>query len=186
MDKIAANNHFVSMQKEIKKAKAMVSGNLIRRINKLKEDRDRHPDDENHVSKVNGKIDKILTDVKLLKKIDPYLIAKSATLKPDHNHWDRLMNDCNASAEDVLIAKVICKNNISKQVNKFRNDHKDCDEWLNEYIEYREKKKEILKQDFKPTKKKNQSKDKKFTKHEKRNDNRKFGKKTPNKISQHT
>lgn len=142
MDKIAANNHFVVLRKEIKKAKAMVSGNLIRKINKHKQDKEKVLDEE-QVNKIDNKIEHILGQIKLLKTLDSYEIAKKATLNTDINHWNKVVSDSKAKSEDTLIARVIIKNNVQKQVAKFRDDYKDCDEWLNEYIEYRERKKEL-------------------------------------------
>lgn len=143
MDKIAANNHFVVLRKEIKKSKAMVAGNLVRKLNAHKQSKDRI-DDSERIEKIDVKIERIFDDIKLLKKIDSFEIAKKATCKTDLEYWGKLINDSKAKNEDILTARVIVKSNIQKQVAKFRNDHKDCDEWLNEYIEYREKKKELL------------------------------------------
>lgn len=144
MDKIAANNHFVILKKEIKKAKAMVSGKLIRRIKELKKEID-GAEDETKVSKIQSKIGIIHGEIKLLKTLDSYPIAKQATLRPNKEHWNKLASHSKATPGERLTALVICKNNIQKQVSKFRDEHKDCDEWLEEYIEYREKKNELVK-----------------------------------------
>lgn len=156
MDKIAANNHFVTLRKELKKAKAMVTGNLVRKINKLKQDKE-EINDEEQIKKVDNKIERIHDEIKLLKTIDSYEIAKKATRNTDLVYWNKLISDSKAKTEDILTARVITKNNVQKQVAKFRNDHKDYDEWLNEYIEYREKKRELIstpRQSFKPDKSK--------------------------------
>lgn len=142
MDKIAANNHFVLLRKEVKKAKAMVSGNLIRKVNKLKEEKSKL-EDETQIKKIDDKIEGLLEELRQLKTLDTYIVGKLATLKPDPKHWDKTICDSKATHEERCIARVISKNNIKKQVAKFRSDHKDCDEWINEYIEFREKKKEI-------------------------------------------
>lgn len=142
MDKIAANSHFVSLRKEVKKAKAMVAGNLIRKINKLKQEKDKLSD-EDQQKKSDDKIDKIHTETKLLKTLDSYLICKKATVNPDKKFWNDIISNTKSTAEERLIARIICKNNIQKQVAKFRSDHKECDEWLTEYLEYRDKKKEL-------------------------------------------
>lgn len=154
MDKIAANNYFVSLQKEVKKAKAMVSGNLIRKISKLEEEKAKAKDDDS-TNKIKAKIEHIVNDIKLLKTLDLYQIAKQATLQPDRNVWQKMIGDSKAAASDILTARVICKNNVLKQVSKFRDDYKECDEWLPEYIEYREKKKEIVEPSSKKSKKPN-------------------------------
>lgn len=142
MDKLAANNHFVVMKKEIKKAKSMVSGNLIRKIRELKESKQKVKD-QNLEKKLDSKIENVLNQIKVLKSLDPYSVAKQATLKPDIKMWTKLIEDAKVTTEERLIARVIAKNNIQKQVNKFRQENQ-CDEWINEYIEYREKKKELL------------------------------------------
>lgn len=144
MDKIAANNHFVAMRKEIKKAKAMVSGNLIRKINKLKQEKDKL-EDELQKSKIDDKVDRILNEIKLLKIIDSYEISKHATVRPDPKEWNKVINDSKATPEQILEARIITKNNVQKCIMKFRSDCIDCDEWLNEYIEYREKKRDLTK-----------------------------------------
>lgn len=156
MDKIAANNHFVTLKKEIKKAKAMVSGNLVRKINKLKQDKEKIEVEE-QIKKMDSKIEHVHNEIKLLKTIDSYAIAKKATCNIDLVFWNKLISDSKAKSEDILTARVITKNNVQKQVAKFRNDHKDCDEWLSEYIEYREKKRELIsstRRSFKPDKSK--------------------------------
>lgn len=143
MDKIAANNHFVVLRKEIKKAKAMVAGKLIRKIKEQKKESE-GVEDEVKSGKIRNKIDAIYEEIRLLKTLDSYPIAKQATMKPGKEHWDKLASHSKASPEERLSALVICKNNVQKQVSKFRDDHKDCDEWLEEYIEYREKKNELV------------------------------------------
>lgn len=145
MDKIAANNHFVTMNKEIKKAKAMVAGNLIRKINKLKSEKEKFHEDKARIEKIDKKVENILADTKRLKHLDSQEIAKLATLKPEIKLWNKIVEDSKVNAENRLIARVITKNNVQKQVSKFRNDHKDCDEWINEYIEYKEKKRQLTK-----------------------------------------
>lgn len=143
MDKIAANNHFVALKKEIKKAKAMVSGNLIRKISKNKLEKEKIEDDEMR-KKIDNKNSTILDDIKLIKTLDSYKIAKLATLKPDPKAWDKLISDSKATPEMRLIARIICKNNVQKRVAQFRSDNPECDEWLEEYIEYREKKRQLV------------------------------------------
>lgn len=142
MDKIAANNHFVSMRKEIKKAKAMVSGNLIRKINKLKQEKEKL-EDQAQRKKIDDKIDKVLREIKLLKTIDAYEVAKHGTIRPDPKVWEKLICDSKATAEQILEARILTKNNVQKCITKFRSDCRDCDEWFSEYIEYREKKREL-------------------------------------------
>lgn len=141
MDKIAANNHFVTMRKEIKKAKAMVSGNLIRKINKLKQEKEKLEDEAQ--KKIDDKIDKVLKEIKLLKTIDAYEAAKHGTIRPDPKIWEKVICDSKATAEQILEARILTKNNVQKCITKFRSDCKDCDEWFSEYIEYREKKREL-------------------------------------------
>lgn len=142
MDKVAANNHFVSMRKEVKKAKAMVAQKLIRKISKLKQEREKATDDSDK-QRIESKIAKVLSDTKLLKQLDPYNISKQATLKPGADVWTRVLDASQSTGEERLIARVICKNNIQKRVKTFREENQDLDEWINEYIEYREKKREI-------------------------------------------
>lgn len=153
MDKIAANNHFVTLRKEVKKAKAMVCGNLIRKITKLRKEEEKL-EDEKLIAKIQGKIANILNEIKLIKTIDSYLVAKNATLRPDPSQWDKVISDCKVTVEERAMARLIVKNNVQKQVLKFRGDHKDCDEWLNEYIEFREKKRELKEMNTKTFKRK--------------------------------
>lgn len=143
MDKVAANNHFVAMRKEVKKAKSMVAGNIIRKITKLRKELEKQQD-ESQADRLGKKIEKLLNDVKSLKEIDTYEISKKATLQPDSDYWNRVISDCKALNEDVLTAKVISKNNVRNRVLKFLSDNKDYSEWLDEYIEFREKKKKII------------------------------------------
>lgn len=141
MDKVAANNHFVSMRKEVKKAKAMVAQKLIRKISKLKQEKEKATDDAEK-QKIDSKIEKVYGETKIVKVLDSYNISKQATLKPGADVWNKVV-DTSQSSEERLIALVICKNNIQRRVKTFREDNKDLDEWINEYIEYREKKREI-------------------------------------------
>lgn len=143
MDKIAANNHLVQMRKEIKKAKAMVSGNLIRKMAKLKKEKER-TEDEKHVSKIDDKIERIFSETRLIKSLDADQISKRVTLKPDAKYWNDVIDNSKSTDEERLQARIISKNNIWKQVSKFREENKECDEWLEEYFEYREKKKDIV------------------------------------------
>lgn len=143
MDKRAANDHLVMLQKEIKNAKSMVSGNLIRKISKLKQEADKLSDQEQK-EKIEQKIEKIYEELKLLKKLDGYTIAKKATINPNIEQWQKIISHSKATPDDRLTGRVILKNRVQKQVAKFRSDHKDCDEWFNEYIEFREKKRELL------------------------------------------
>jgi len=144
MDKIAANNHFVTMRKEIKKAKAMVCGNLVRKINKCKQERDRTQDEDKH-KKLDRRISNLHDEIKLLKTLDAYTIAKAATLKHEPEYWAKLVSHPKASIQERLTGRVVTKNNVQKQIHTFRSGHIDCDEWLEQYIEFREKKKELKK-----------------------------------------
>lgn len=145
MDKIAANNHFVNMRKEIKKAKAFVAKNLIGKIREIKKEKEKLTDcDDTKIVKLDNKIETILNEIKLIKSLDLYSIAKQATLKPDRDLWKKMIGDSKATTEERLTARVIAKKNILDKVDQFRSNYKDCDEWLNEYIEYREKKKSII------------------------------------------
>lgn len=119
----------------------MVAGNLIRKINKLKQEKEKAPDDDK--KKIDEKIEKIYSETKLLKTLDPYPICKKVTLKPSTKYWNDVISNTKSTSEDRLSARIMCKNNVQKQVAKFKTDHKDCDEWLEEYFEYREKKKEL-------------------------------------------
>lgn len=143
MDKKAANNHLVLLQKEVKNAKNMVGGNLIRKIQELKKVKEKNDQDPEIASKMDVKIDKIYSEIKLLKTLDNYEISKQATLIPDKSNWQKTICDSLATTEQRLMGRVILKNKVQKLVDKFRSEHKDCDEWINEYIEFREKKKEI-------------------------------------------
>lgn len=142
MDKIATNNYIVALRKEVKNAKNMVAGNLIRKINKLKQEKEK-TEDEAQQKKLDDKIENIYSETKLIKTLDVYPICKKVTLKPDTKYWNNVIGDTKSTAEDRLSARIICKNNVQKRVANFRNDHKDCDEWLEEYFEFREKKKEL-------------------------------------------
>lgn len=139
----------------------MVAGNFVRKLNKHKQDKIKIGDEE-QIKKIDAKIERVHDDIKLLKKINSYEIAKKATCKTDLEYWNKLISDCKAKREDILTARVIIKNNIQKQVAKFRNDHKDCDEWLNEYIEYREKKRELMASPKERVGRKFKNKEKKF------------------------
>lgn len=141
MDKIAANNLIVSLRKEIKKAKSMVAGNLIRKINSLKTEL-QSIKDQAQIEKVNNKIIHISHEVKLLKTLDNYEISKKALLIPDVKIWAKTIGDSKASPEDRLIGRVVQKNAVQKLVSGFVNDHKEYMEWFNEYLEYRDKKKD--------------------------------------------
>lgn len=142
MDKIATNNLVVDLRTDVKAAKSMVAGNLVRKINELKKaiEKDNDPAKK---EKAEKKIEALHADIKLLKTIDPYIICKNAILKPDPKHWSDLVGDSKAPEETKLMARVIAKGRIQKQVAKFRSDHKDCGEWLEEYFEFREKKREL-------------------------------------------
>jgi hypothetical protein len=142
MDKIAANNLIVDLRTDIKAAKAMVAGNFARKIKELKKAMEKN-DDSVKREKAEKKIEKLHRDIKLLKTIDPYLISKNAILKPDPKHWTNVIGDSKASEETILMARVISKGRIQKKVAEFRSGHKDCDEWLEEYFEYREKKRTL-------------------------------------------
>lgn len=142
MDKIAANNHFVSLRKEAKKAKAMVAGNLIRKINKLKQEKEKATDDAQK-DKIKSKIERIYSETKLLKGLDLYEVCKEATLKSGTEIWDKILAKTQSTPEERLKARLICKNSIQKRVKTFREENTDLDEWIDEYIEYREKKREI-------------------------------------------
>lgn len=141
MDKIAANNHFVDMMKEVKNAKAMVAGNLMRKMKNLKADLETN--DDLTKSKITNKVDQLYEDSKRLKHIDNYVIAKRATLQSDKGYWSKVLSDSKSSSQDRLTARIILKNNIQRRISQFKNENKDCDEWLEEYIEYREKKKDL-------------------------------------------
>lgn len=141
MDKIAANDYFVALRKEAKKAKAMVAGNLIRKMAKLKEDKESAVDAQKE--RLELKIERLYCEIKLLKNLDLYEVCKQATLKPGTNPWHKVLAKTQSSPEERLMARLICKNNIQRQVKTFREENTDLDEWINEYIEYREKKREI-------------------------------------------
>jgi len=142
MEKIATNNHIVVLRKEIKHAKAMVSGNLIRRIKELKAKQDKL-EDEAEKKRIESKIERIYSETKLIQKLDSYEVAKKATLTPDKKIWETLLSSDKATPEDRLTCRIIMKNNIQKRLTKFRDEYKDCDEWLEEYFEYRDKKKQM-------------------------------------------
>lgn len=143
MDKIAANNCIVALRKDVKAAKAMVAGNLTRKISRLKEELTKE-DDETHKTKIEAKIDKLHSDIKLLKTIDNYIICKAAILNADPKYWTNMVGDSKASPEDCLKARVISKTKVHKQVQNFKSQHPNCDEWLEEYFAFREKKKDLL------------------------------------------
>ena len=142
MDKLAANKHYQLMRNEIKKAKAMVAGRLIRKVNSLKKEQEK-AEDEKQSEKFNGRIEKALNETKLLKTLDPYELCKKATLNPDIKYWKDVAGNTKSTTEERLTGLVLSKNNIHRQVQKFKSENKDCDEWLEEYFEYREKKKEL-------------------------------------------
>lgn len=131
------------MRREVKKAKAMVKGNLIRKLKKLNMEKNECSDDVQS-ELLDNKIEKILKRLKIIKVLDCYQISRDVTKKPDIKHWNRIKYDSKSSDEDILIASIVTKNNIQQRVMIFRNDHQDLDEWFDEYIEYREKKKDII------------------------------------------
>lgn len=143
MDKRAANDHLVALQKDIKSAKAMVAGNLIRKVKKLKEEKETLAGDSEKVRKIDTKVERTLEEVKLLKSLDSYTIAKQATLQSEPKHWKKLIDNEKASMEDRLTALVATKTKVNNRVAQFRSDNKDCDEWLTEYFEFREGSKEL-------------------------------------------
>lgn len=142
MDKIAANNHIVTLKKELKKAKAMVNGNLIRKIKELKAKKEKLEDDAEKI-KIDTKVERIYAETKLFNAVDTYTVAKNVTLKPDKKIWEELLSNNKASPTERLTCRIVLKNNVQKCVNKFRTDNKECDEWLEEYFEFREKKRQL-------------------------------------------
>lgn len=144
MDKIAVNNFIVTLKKDVKAAKAMVAGNLTRKIGLLKKELETKKDDDVQTSKIESKIEKVHSDIKLLKTIDTYDISKDALMKPDPKHWNGIISNSKVSPKECLKARVICKTRVQKQVQQFRSQNIDCDEWLEEYFEFREKKRELI------------------------------------------
>lgn len=156
MDKIATNNFIVCLRKDVKAAKAMVAGNLTRKIVQLKEELEK-TDHEVQRAKIEAKIERIHSEIKMLKTIDNYLICKDAMLQVDAKYWNNKIGDSKAQPEECLKARVICKARVQKQIQNFRSQHADCDEWLNEYFEFREKKKELTSTNHKRHKRKQSS-----------------------------
>lgn len=143
MDKIAANNQFTKLRKEIKKAKAMLGGHFVRKIKELNKEKEK-AQNESQIEKINARIKHKYDELKMIKDLDWYIVAKDATLKPDFDYWNKLISDLKKPVEERLEARVICKNNLKKQIQTFRSERPELDEWINEYIEYREKKKDIV------------------------------------------
>lgn len=161
MDKIATNNFIVVLRKDVKNAKAMVAGNLVRKIKEIRKASEKEGVKDEDASKKNQvveKINKVHSDIKQLKELDTYQICKKAIIKHDADHWKRMISDSKASKEDILTARVISKGKVQKEVAKFRSDHPDCDEWLEEYFEFREKKRQLTEAEI------NKRKQKKFNK----------------------
>jgi len=91
MDNITANNRFVALKREIKKAKAkvMVCSKLIRKIGRHKLDRDISTDeDEAKLKKIEGKIAILFEDTRLLKALSSYSVGKQATAEAESKLWD--------------------------------------------------------------------------------------------------
>ena len=155
MDKIATNNFIVVLRKDVKNAKVMVAGNLVRKIKELKKVLEKETAaDATQKSKIDAKITKIQGEIKSLKDLDSYIICKKVMLKPDPKYWKDLVSDSRAGTDECLRARVICKGKVQKEVAKFRSDHPDCDEWLEEYFEFREKKRELTEAKVKEGKRK--------------------------------
>lgn len=143
MDKIAINNHVVNLRKEIKNAMAMVGGNLVRKMKKLKLEGEKVDDDEKK-KKLESKVERLYSELKLIKTLDTYPIAKGVILKPDKKFWDDLLSDNKATPQQRLTCRILLKNNVQRCIAGFRDQNEDCDEWLEEYFEFREKKKDLL------------------------------------------
>lgn len=151
MDKIAANNYFTKLRKEIKKSKAMVCGNLVRKIKELNKEKEKTQDEVTD-KKLDAKIEKLQQQIKITKSLDWYEVAKDVTMKPNFDTWANLV--CSSQTDLKLNAKarIVSKNNIKKLVTSFRSERTDLDEWLEEYLEFRETKKDIMENKFRKTK----------------------------------
>ncbi|GBM63372.1 hypothetical protein AVEN_185477-1 [Araneus ventricosus] len=135
MDKIKVNNQVVSMRKFVKQAKIHAINKCTKQIKFL----ENRKGNEEQMAKTKRKLQRLLEEVKILKKIKPDSVSKLALSKA--KDWKAVLAEKNVPLEERCFAMLANHPPVQESVEKFHSDNSELISKIPELVKEWEEKK---------------------------------------------